>query len=287
MEREAMEYDVVIVGAGPAGLGAAIRLKQLGEETGQDFSVCVLEKGSEVGAHILSGAVMDPRAIDELIPDWQDKGAPLNTPVSAEKFMFLTPVSEIKVPVALLPKPTHNMGNYIVSLGNVCRWLGEQAEALGVEIYPGFAAAEVLYHDDGRVKGVATGDMGVLKNGEQGPNYQVGMELHAKYTLFAEGCRGSLTKQITEKFGLRESVDVQTYGIGLKELWEIPAEQGWSCTPPAGRWTPRPTAARSCTTWRTTRCRSASWSSSATRTRTCRRSRSSSATRRIRRSRSI
>ena len=225
MEREAMEYDVVIVGAGPAGLGAAIRLKQLGEETGQDFSVCVLEKGSEVGAHILSGAVMDPRAIDELIPDWQDKGAPLNTPVSAEKFMFLTPVSEIKVPVALLPKPTHNMGNYIVSLGNVCRWLGEQAEALGVEIYPGFAAAEVLYHDDGRVKGVATGDMGVLKNGEQGPNYQVGMELHAKYTLFAEGCRGSLTKQITEKFGLRESVDVQTYGIGLKELWEIPAEQ--------------------------------------------------------------
>ncbi|MEQ9640388.1 MAG: electron transfer flavoprotein-ubiquinone oxidoreductase [Alphaproteobacteria bacterium] len=225
MEREAMEFDVVIVGAGPAGLGAAIRLKQLGQETGQDFTVCVLEKGSEVGAHILSGAVMDPRALGELIPDWADRGAPLNTAVTAEKFMFLTPHSQIPVPVALLPKPTHNMGNYIVSLGNVCRWLAEQAEALGVEIYPGFAAAEVLYHDDGRVKGVATGDMGVQKNGAPGPNYQVGMELHAKYTLFAEGCRGSLTMQITDRFDLRKSVDVQTYGIGIKELWEVPAEQ--------------------------------------------------------------
>ncbi len=221
MEREYMEYDVVIVGAGPSGLAAAIRLRQLAEEKGQDISVCVLEKGSEVGAHILSGAVMEPRALNELIPDWKDKGAPLNTPVKDEKFLLLTEKSSLSIPLWLLPAQTHNKGNYIVSLGNVCRWMAEQAEAMGVEIYPGFAAAEVLYNDAGAVMGVATGDMGVAKDGHHKDSYQQGMELRAKYTLFAEGCRGSLGKQLEARFELRRDCQFQTYGLGMKELWEL------------------------------------------------------------------
>ena len=221
MEREYMDYDVVIVGAGPSGLAAAIRLRQLSAETGKEISVCVLEKGSEVGAHILSGAVLEPRALDELIPDWKDKGAPLNVPVGEEKFLLLTETGSTSVPIWMLPPQTKNHGNYIVSLGNVCRWLAEQAEALGAEIYPGFAAAEVLYTDDGAVAGVATGDLGIGKDGEKKDGYEPGMELRAKYTFFAEGCRGSLTLGLEKKFGLREGVDPQTYGIGLKELWEL------------------------------------------------------------------
>ena len=225
MERESIEVDVVIVGAGPSGLAAAIRLKQLAAKSGRDIDVTILEKGSEVGAHILSGAVLDPRALNELIPDWKEKEAPLNTPVMAEKFLILKEGSAVSLPTFILPPVLKNHGNYIISLGNLCRWLGEQAEAMGVEIYPGFAAAEVLYNDDGSVKAVATGDMGVTREGEKGPNYQVGMELHAKYTLFAEGCRGSLGKQLMEKFNLREGVEAQTYGIGIKELWEIEPEK--------------------------------------------------------------
>tara|TARA_B100000676_G_scaffold312588_1_gene387589 strand:- start:4617 stop:6263 length:1647 start_codon:yes stop_codon:yes gene_type:complete len=225
MERESIEVDVVIVGAGPSGLAAAIRLKQLAAKSGRDIDVTILEKGSEVGAHILSGAVLDPRALNELIPDWKEKEAPLNTPVMAEKFLILKEGNAVSLPTFILPPVLKNHGNYIISLGNLCRWLGEQAEVMGVEIYPGFAAAEVLYNDDGSVKGVATGDMGVTREGEKGPNYQVGMELHAKYTLFAEGCRGSLGKQLMEKFNLREGVAAQTYGIGIKELWEIEPEK--------------------------------------------------------------
>lgn len=221
MEREFMEYDVVVVGAGPSGLAAAIRFKQLCAEKEQDLSICVIEKGSEVGAHILSGAVLEPRALDELIPDWREKDAPIKTPVAAEQFLHLSERGGFGIPTFLLPPPMHNKGNYIISLGNLCRWLGEQAEALGVEIYPGFAAAEVLYDDDGAVRGVATGDLGLTRAGEQGPNYQLGMELHAKYTFFAEGCRGHLGKGLMECFSLREGVQPQTYAIGLKELWEV------------------------------------------------------------------
>ncbi|MEK9672722.1 MAG: electron transfer flavoprotein-ubiquinone oxidoreductase [Rhodospirillaceae bacterium] len=223
MERESMEFDVVVVGAGPSGLAAAIRLCQLNPE----ISVCIVEKGSEVGAHILSGAVFEPRALDELIPKWKDRGAPLNTPAKRDRFMMLGPAGAIRLPT---PPQMKNHGNYIISLGLLCRWLGEQAEALGAEIYPGFAAAEVLYHDDGTVKGIATGDMGLDREGNPGPNHQPGMELHAKYTLFAEGCRGHLTKQLEEKFDLRKQgpsgalADPQTYGIGLKEIWEVKPE---------------------------------------------------------------
>ncbi|ABM42130.1 Electron-transferring-flavoprotein dehydrogenase [Acidovorax sp. JS42] len=219
--REAMEYDVVIVGCGPGGLATAIRLKQLAAEKGQDVSVVVLEKGSEPGAHILSGAIMDPKALTELIPDWKAKGAPLNQPVTDDAMVFLGEKSSLRTPNFLLPQSFQNHGNYIVSLGNVVRWLAEQAEGLGVEIFPGFAAAEVLYNEDGSVKGVATGNMGVGKDGEPTSEFQLGMELHAKYTIFAEGARGHLGKQVIARYKLDAESDPQTYGIGIKELWEI------------------------------------------------------------------
>jgi electron-transferring-flavoprotein dehydrogenase len=218
MARESMQFDVVIVGAGPAGLAAAIRLRQLAAEHGREVSVCVLDKASELGAHTLSGAVLEPRALNELLPDWRDKGAPLDTPVSRDRFLYLTARRAIALPT---PPQMHNQGNYIVSLGNVVKWLGEQAEALGAEVYPGFAAAEVLYREDGRVKGVATGAMGLDREGKPKANFEPGIELHATYTLFAEGCRGSLTRDLEAKFGLREGLDPQTYGIGIKELWEV------------------------------------------------------------------
>jgi electron-transferring-flavoprotein dehydrogenase len=222
MARETMNYDVLIVGAGPAGLAAAIRLKQLAAETSRDLAVCVIEKGSEVGAHILSGAVIEPRALNELLPDWRSLGAPLNTPATDDRFLFLTKNNWIRLPT---PPQMHNRGNYIVSLGNVTRWLGQQAEALGVEIYPGFAGAEILYDEGGAVAGVATGSMGIGKDGEETANYQPGVELRAPQTLFAEGARGSLTKQLFARFNLRDECDPQTFGLGVKELWEVTAEQ--------------------------------------------------------------
>ena len=221
-ERESMEFDVVIVGAGPAGLAAAIRLAQLSEEAGQEVSVCVLEKGSEVGAHILSGAVMEPRALNELFPDWEERGAPLLTPVRQDRFLYLTEKRAFRLPT---PPQMANHGNYIISLGNVCRWLASEAEALGVAIFPGFAAAEVLFHDDGSVKGVATGDMGIGRDGKPKDTFEPGIELHARQVLVAEGCRGHLSRQLMDRFGLREGVQPQTYGIGLKELWEIDPER--------------------------------------------------------------
>ena len=224
-DRESMQYDVVVVGAGPSGLACAIRLKQLCAAKGKDFSVCVVEKGSEVGAHILSGAVIDPRGLAELFPEWKSQGAPLSQPVTEDRFLFLTEKSSFKVPEFMLPACFKNHGNYIASLGNVCRWLGQQAEAAGVEIYPGFAAADVLFTEDGKVRGVATGDMGIGKNGEKTARFQPGMDLAAKYTIFAEGCRGHLGKRLQQRYRLRENAAPQVYGIGLKELWEVKPEK--------------------------------------------------------------
>ena len=225
MERESMEFDVVVVGAGPAGLSAAIKLGQLAQEQEQEVSICVVEKGSEVGAHILSGAVFETSALDELLPDWRSMGSPLATEVKEDVFYYYTSgKSAFQIPNLFLPAPVHNDGNYIVSMGNVCRWLAEQAENMGIEVYPGFAAAEVLFNDDGSVKGVATGDMGISAEGEQKDSYMPGMELHAKYTLFAEGCRGHLGKQLISHFGLDEGKDPQHYGIGIKEVWQIKPE---------------------------------------------------------------
>ena len=222
MQRESMEFDVVIVGAGPAGLAAAIRLMQLGAEAGEEVSVCLVEKGSEVGAHILSGAILAPKSLNELLPDWQSMGAPVTTPVTSDEYYMLTSAkARIALPRLIIPRPIHNKGNYAISLGNLCRWLGEQAEEMGVNVFPGFAATEVLYNDDGSVKGVATGDMGIGKDGEPKDTHEPGYELHAKYTLFAEGCRGHLGKQLMAKFGLRDNSGTQHYAIGIKELWDI------------------------------------------------------------------
>jgi len=241
MSREVMEFDVIIVGAGPAGLAAGIRLRQLAASRGHDVTVCIVEKGSEVGAHILSGAVIDPIALTEFLPDWPSQGAPLVTPVTDDRFLFLTETTSYAFPSWLLPPLMKNHGNYIVSLGQVCRWMAVQAEALGVEIFPGFAASEVLFHDDGSVKGVATGDMGVSRDGQRKASFAQGVELHAKYTLLAEGARGSLSKQVINRYNLAKGCDPQKFGIGIKELWEVdPAvhrtglvehSQGW----PLGR----------------------------------------------------
>src|ERR671921_1536622 len=222
-ERESMPYDVVIVGAGPAGLAAGIRLKQLANQAGRELSVCILEKGSEVGAHILSGAVIDPIALNELIPDWKDKGSPLTVPVTENHHWVLGEKRKYAMPHRLLPPFMNNKGAYTLSLGNFCRWLAGQAEELGVEIFPGFPAAEILFNDDGSVKGVATGDLGIARDGSHRADYQPGMELHARYTFMAEGARGHLTKRLTELFSLREESGPQVFGLGIKELWEVPA----------------------------------------------------------------
>lgn len=226
MQRESMEVDVVIIGAGPAGLSTACRLLQKAQNEAKELSVCILEKGSEVGAHILSGAVFEPSALEELFPDWQERGAPLNTKVTGDDVYYLhNKASSFRFPGFLVPRPMHNHGNYIISLGNLCRWLAEQATQLGAEVFPGFAAAEILYNEDGSVKGVATGNMGVDANGEQKPSFEPGFEFHAKYTVLAEGCRGNLGKEIIDKFELDKDSDPQHYGIGLKEVWEIPQDK--------------------------------------------------------------
>lgn len=219
--RESMEFDVVIVGGGPAGLAAAIRLKQRAAAAGREVSVCVLEKGAEIGAHILSGAVLDPGALSDLIPDWRDKGAPLDTPVSEDRFHFLTATGAVRIPSFLMPPLMNNRGMEIASLSNLCRWLGREAEALGVEIYPGFAAADVLYGENGAVEGVLTGAFGIAKEGHHKATYTPGMELRGRFTLLAEGARGSLSQRVIDRFRLQDGRDVQKYGIGLKELWEI------------------------------------------------------------------
>ena len=281
VERESMDFDVVIVGAGPAGLSAAIRIKQLAAETGKDVSVVVLEKGSEVGAHILSGAVMDPKAMNELIPDWKEKGCPFETPVTQGHVPRAGQEGSIPLPVFLMPPMLHNHGMYIGSLGNVTRWMASQAEALGVEIYPGFAASDLTYREDGSIKGVIAGVMGIEKNGEPGPNYSPGMELNGKYVLIGEGVRGSLAKRLIRDFKLDKDSQPQKFGIGIKELWQVPAEQHQAglraahvrlaavATPPA--------AAPSCTISAIAMWRSAWWCTSTTRTRGSRRSRNSSA----------
>ena len=226
MQRESMEVDVVIIGAGPAGLSTACRLLQKAQNEAKELSVCVLEKGSEVGAHILSGAVFEPSALEELFPDWQERGAPLNTKVTGDDVYYLhNKASSFRFPGFLVPRPMHNHGNYIISLGNLCRWLAEQATQLGADVFPGFAAAEILYNEDGSVKGVATGNMGIDANGEQKPSFEPGFEFHAKYTVLAEGCRGNLGKEIIDKFELDKDSDPQHYGIGLKEVWEIPQDK--------------------------------------------------------------
>src|SRR5215210_4784925 len=225
MQRESMAYDVVIVGAGPAGLSAAIRLKQLANESGRELSVCVLEKGSEVGAHILSGAVLDPIALDELLPDWKDRGSPLTVRVTENHHWVLGKSRKVVLPHKLLPPFMRNKGTYTLSLGTFCRWLAGQAEELGVEIFPGFPASELLFNDEGALRGVATGDLGIARDGSRRPDYQPGIELHARYTFLAEGARGHLTKRLTEIFGLRDDSGPQVFGLGIKELWEVPSEK--------------------------------------------------------------